>query len=77
MPDRLLYRIAEAAEVLGVSKSILYDLIRAGEIPVIRVRSDLRVPVAGLHSWIARQPPGQVHEPPPPRRRTRRTQGQN
>jgi excisionase family DNA binding protein len=58
MPEKLLYRISEAADAIGVSKTILYELINSGEIPVIRVRSDLRVPVAGLRAWLAKQPPG-------------------
>ena len=57
MPDKLLYRISEAAHALGVSRTVLYELINSGEIPVIRVRSDLRVPVAGLQAWIAKQRP--------------------
>lgn len=56
MPEKLLYRIGEAADAIGVSKTILYELINSGEIPVIRVRSDLRVPVAGLRAWLAKQP---------------------
>jgi len=56
MSEKLLYRLSEAAEKLSVSKTALYKLINRGEIPVIRVQSDLRVPVAGLLAWLAKQP---------------------
>jgi excisionase family DNA binding protein len=74
MPEKLLYRISEAADAIGVSKTILYELINSGEIPVIRVRSDLRVPVEGLRTWLAKQPPG-VPRRRSPKRQDRRNLG--
>ena len=35
--ERLLYRPAEAAEALGVSRSKVYELMNTGEIPWVRV----------------------------------------
>jgi excisionase family DNA binding protein len=56
MVEKLLYRLNEAADALGISRTVLYELINSGEIPVIRVRSDLRVPVAGLRAWLDKHP---------------------
>ena len=49
--ERLLLRISEAAEALGIGKSTLYELIQAGEIPVVRVGRATRVPAAELRVW--------------------------
>jgi excisionase family DNA binding protein len=60
--ERLLYRVNEAAEILGMSKSKAYEMIAGGELPYIRVRDSIRIPRADLELWIeqrkedARQP---------------------
>ena len=48
MDNRLLYRIAEAAEILGVSRSKAYELVASGEIPSVRLGGTVRVPAAAL-----------------------------
>ncbi len=55
MAERLLYRPTEAADAIGVSRARAYELIAAGVIPSIRIGSSIRVPVAALNEWIARQ----------------------
>ncbi|MBI2187320.1 MAG: helix-turn-helix domain-containing protein [Acidobacteria bacterium] len=55
MTDRLMLRVIEAAEALGVSRAKAYELIAAGEIPSVRIGGCVRVPVAALKDWIARQ----------------------
>ena len=49
---RLLLRVQEAAEALGVSRTSLYVLLRAGDIPSLHIGRSVRVPVAALHSYI-------------------------
>ena len=39
----LLLRVTEAARLLGVSRSTLYQLIAKGEIPVVRLGRSVRV----------------------------------
>lgn len=51
----LLYRPAEAAAAIGVSRSRMYELIASGEIPSVRIGGTLRVPVDGLRRWVARK----------------------
>ncbi|MGE3273851.1 MAG: helix-turn-helix transcriptional regulator [Vicinamibacterales bacterium] len=53
--ERLMLRPVEAADAIGVSRSKVYELIAAGEIPSIRVGGCVRVPVAALQEWIASQ----------------------
>ncbi len=52
---RLLYRPAEAAEAIGVSRSRMYELISKGEVPSIRVGGVVRAPVDSLRAWIDKQ----------------------
>ena len=53
--DRLLLRPVEAAEVIGVGRSRMYELLAAGDIPSVRIGSSIRVPVDALRAWIDRQ----------------------
>ena len=53
--DRILYRPAEAAEAIGVSRSRIYELINSGTIPSIRLGNTVRVPVADLEKWVSDQ----------------------
>ena len=46
--ERLLYRPAEAAEAIGVSRSRMYEMIDSGDIPSVRIGGTLRVPVDEL-----------------------------
>lgn len=52
--DRLLIRPAEAFEIIGVSRSVGYALISAGELPAVRIGRSVRVPVAKLQEWVER-----------------------
>ena len=52
MMERLLLRPAETAEILGVGKSKVYDLIAKGELPSVRIGKSVRVPVEKLREWV-------------------------
>jgi excisionase family DNA binding protein len=49
---RLLLRIPEAAKVLGLGRTKIYELIAAGELPVIHVGRAVRVSVTALQKWV-------------------------
>jgi excisionase family DNA binding protein len=55
MVERLMFRPIEAADAIGVSRSKIYELISAGEIPSVTVGKSVRVPVAALNEWIGRR----------------------
>lgn len=55
MQERLLYRVSEAAKLLGVSRTKAYSLAARGVIPVVRFDGSVRVPVDALHDWIKNQ----------------------
>jgi excisionase family DNA binding protein len=50
IPEPILVRPAEAAELLGVSRSKLYELIASGAVPSLRLEGGrmLRVPLVSL-----------------------------
>ena len=51
--QRSLLRVAEAAQVLGISRSKTYELIAEGRLPVVRVGASVRVPKERLEAWIS------------------------
>ena len=55
MAERLLYKPAEAADAIGVSRARAYELIAAGVLPSIRIGTSIRVPVDALREWIGHQ----------------------
>jgi len=52
---RLLLRPVEAAEVLGVGRSKLYELLAQRALPTVFIGRRRRVPIEALQRWIARQ----------------------
>lgn len=54
MTDRLLLRPEEAAELLGIGRSKLYDLLATGEVESVHIGSCRRIPVEGLHRYVDR-----------------------
>ena len=52
---RLAVRVSDAAEMLMISRSKAYDLIRQGKLPAISVGKTVRVPVAALEEWVRGQ----------------------
>lgn len=52
-PDRrLAVSVAEAASLLGISRSFAYELARRGELPAVRLGRRLVVPVIGLEAMM-------------------------
>ena len=52
--ERLLYRMPEAADALGVSVTKLYTLVYSGVVPSVRLAGVLRVPAEGLKEALRR-----------------------
>lgn len=50
--DPLMIKPAEAAELLGIGRTKVYELIRANLLPSRRVGKSIRVPVAQLKAWV-------------------------
>jgi len=50
--QRLLLRVPEVAKALGLGRTKVYELIAAGELPVIRLGRAVRVSVTALQKWV-------------------------
>lgn len=50
----LLLRVEDAAKLLSVSKSLLWQLIWADLVPHIRIGRAVRVPRQALEEWVTR-----------------------
>jgi len=54
-PTLLALKVEEAARRLRIGRTLMYELIAAGEVQTITIgRSARRVPVAALNQYIAR-----------------------
>jgi excisionase family DNA binding protein len=51
-PDRMLYRVEEAAAVLALSRHRLYELIRSGELPTVKIGNLRRVPAQSMVAYV-------------------------
>ena len=54
-PVRLLLTVPEAAEALGVSRSVVYELMDRGDLRNIKIGRSRRVLVTSLEEFIARR----------------------
>ena len=52
--EKLLLTRTEAADALGIGRSKVYELLRAGTLPSIRIDSCRRIPLEDLTAMIAR-----------------------
>lgn len=53
--ERITYTIEEAAEVLGIGRSLAYDMASRGELPSLRLGRRVVVPRKALEEWLAAQ----------------------
>jgi excisionase family DNA binding protein len=51
----LLLTIVEAARVLSIGRTTMYELVGAGEIDVVHIGRSARVPVGALEEYVERQ----------------------
>lgn len=54
MTDRLAYSVSEAAQALGVSRTLIKSAIQAGEIASIKIGARRLVPAEALHALITK-----------------------
>ncbi|MGK2858192.1 MAG: helix-turn-helix transcriptional regulator [Thermoanaerobaculia bacterium] len=55
MNEKKLLRPKEVMEVIGLGRSKLYELMSAGELPVVRIGRAVRIPADAIDEWIGRQ----------------------
>ena len=49
--EKLMLRPREAAQAVGIGRTLFYRLVKAGIIPSCRVGKSIRIPVAALRAW--------------------------
>ena len=54
---RLVYTVAEAAELLGIGRSTAYDLVARGELPTVRLGHRVVVSRPALTALLGFEPP--------------------
>lgn len=54
MPERLVYKVSEAATLLDCSTATTYALIHSKELPSMKVGTELRVTADGLKAYLAK-----------------------
>lgn len=55
MVDQVLYRVDDAAKILGLGRSRTYALIKSGALPSLRIDRSIRVSRRQLEAWIERE----------------------
>jgi excisionase family DNA binding protein len=51
--EPLLVRVEEAARMLSLSRSTIYEMMNAGELPSVRRGTARRIPLAAIRQWVA------------------------
>lgn len=49
---KLCISVPEAARLLGLGRNSVYEAVRRGEVPAVRVGRRLVVPVRALEAWL-------------------------
>lgn len=52
--DKLLLTAEEAAELVGVGRTKVYELLRVGHIESVRIGRCRRIPLRAVHEYVAR-----------------------
>lgn len=50
--EKLLLKPSEAAQLLGIERSLMYELLARREIPSVRLGRCLRIPTESLERWL-------------------------
>lgn len=55
VPVKLLLTVIEAAQVLNLSRSLMYELVLTGQVVSLKIGRARRIPVSELQAYVARQ----------------------
>ena len=54
-PDKLLLSVTEAATVLGLGATTVRGMIARRELPIVRIRDRVLLPMDALREWVQQQ----------------------
>ena len=60
--EKLLLNPSEVTKILGIGRSLVYELIARKEIPSVRIGRCIRVPSESLQQWLKDQENGQAND---------------
>ncbi len=60
--EKLLLKPSEVTQILGIGRSLVYELIARKEIPSVRIGRCIRVPSESLQKWLKDQENGQAND---------------
>lgn len=55
VPDKRVYRVDEIAEILGISNSSAYDLVKKGYFKTVRIGTAIRISKKSFDEWLDSQ----------------------
>lgn len=55
MTEKLAYSVVEVAQVLGISRPKVYDLLHRDDFPAFKIGGRVLVSVEGLRRWVEAQ----------------------
>lgn len=61
--ESLLLKPTEVAQVLGLGRTKVFEMVARGELPVVRIGRSVRVPRTALADWIAARTTSPVADP--------------
>jgi excisionase family DNA binding protein len=59
----MLLRAAEAAKLLALGRTKVYELMANGSIPSVKIGRAVRIPRAGLERWVRQQAGDEAGDP--------------
>jgi excisionase family DNA binding protein len=54
-PEPICVRVNDAARMIGIGRTKLYELIAAGEVETVKLGKSTRITTASLHDLVRRQ----------------------
>lgn len=51
---KILYRVEDAAELMSLSRTAIFDLIRTGDLDTIKVGRRRRIPLSSIEAYVTR-----------------------
>lgn len=55
LPDQICVRVNDAARMIGVGRTKLYELIATGEVETVKLGKATRITTASLHELVKRR----------------------
>lgn len=60
--NRIVYTPAEVQAMLGIKLQTVYDMLRSGEIPAIRIGRNYKIPKEKFDRWLSTETVKQTEE---------------